>query len=71
MHEPEKGAFETLQSQERPGARFEVLQYPASRGSSDLAVAEKIFLLNQARIRLKRVRVTLDEAEVLIEPGAL
>lgn len=71
MHEPEKGAFETLQSQERAGTRFEVLQYPALRGSADLAVAEKIFPLNQARIRLKMVRVTLDKAEALIEPGAL
>ncbi|MBK8168552.1 MAG: AIM24 family protein [bacterium] len=71
MQQPEKDAFETLQTQESPGARFEVLQYPALRGSADLAVAEKVFLLNQARIRLKIVRVTLDCAEVLIEPGAL
>ncbi|HRD91662.1 MAG TPA: AIM24 family protein [Accumulibacter sp.] len=67
----DREAFETLETQERPGARFEILQYPALRGSADLAVAEKIVLLNQARIRLKMVRVTLDGGEVPIEPGAL
>lgn len=71
MREPDREASETLDAIERPGARFEVLHYPASRGSADLAVAEKIFLLNQARIRLKMVRVTPDKSEVLIEPGAL
>lgn len=71
MQQPDREAFETLDALERPGARFEVLQYPALRGSADLAVAEKIFPLNQARIRLKRVRVTLDKSEVPIEPGAL
>lgn len=63
--------FEVTQTQQIPGAVFEVVQYKSLQGSDDLNVAEKIFLVNQADIHLKMIRVKLDKSEILIEPGAL
>ena len=64
-------SFEVTQTQKTPGAVFEVVQYKSLQGSDDLNVAEKIFLVNQADIHLKMIRVKLDKSEILIEPGAL
>jgi len=64
-------AFAVTQTQTIPGAVFEVVQYRALQGSDDLVVAEKIFLVNQANIHAKMIRVTLSKHELLIEPGAL
>jgi uncharacterized protein (AIM24 family) len=64
-------SFEVVQTQQTPGATFEVVQYTTLQGSDDLNVAEKIFLVNQANIHLKMIRVKLDSSEMFIEPGAL
>jgi uncharacterized protein (AIM24 family) len=64
-------AIAVTQTQTIPGAVFEVVQYRALQGSDDLVVAEKIFLVNQANIHAKMIRVTLNKHELLIEPGAL
>ena len=64
-------SFEVTQTQEVPGAVFEIVQYKSLQGSDDLNVAEKIFLVNQADIHLKMIRVKLDKSEILIEPSAL
>lgn len=63
--------FEVIEKEEVPGNIFEVVQYRSLQGSSDLDVAEKIFLVNQADIHLKMVRATLDKSQIIIEPGAL
>ncbi|NJM11571.1 MAG: AIM24 family protein [Synechococcaceae cyanobacterium SM1_2_3] len=63
--------FEVLQKQEIAGAVFEIVQYKALQGSDDLLVAEKIFMVNQADIHLKMIRVRLNQSELIIEPGAL
>ena len=64
-------ALTVTQTQTIPGAMFEVMQYRTLQGSDDLLVAEKIFLVNQANIHAKMLRVTLNKQELLIEPGAL
>ena len=63
--------LDIIESENTAGAKFEVVQYKALKGSADLAVAEKVFFCNQANVRLKMVRVTLDKSELIIEPGAL
>lgn len=63
--------IEVLQSEQSPGALFEIVQYTSLQGSDDLAAAEKVFFANQAGIRLKLIRIQLDQSEVMIEPGAL
>ncbi|MEE4379697.1 MAG: AIM24 family protein [Candidatus Competibacteraceae bacterium] len=64
-------ALEVLSSESAPGVTLEIVQYPALRGSGDLAVAERVFFANQADIRLKHIRARLDKGEIQIEPGAL
>lgn len=64
-------ALAVTQTQTIPGAVFEVVQYRSLQGSDDLVVAEKIFLVNQANVHAKMIRVTLSKHELLIEPGAL
>jgi uncharacterized protein (AIM24 family) len=63
--------FQVIDTEKAPGALFEVVCYQKLQGSDDLAVAEKIFLVNQANIHLKMVRVTLTQSEIAIEPRAL
>ncbi len=67
----EKELFDVVETEQVPGAKFEVVQYKSLKGSDNLYVAEKVFFANQADIHLKMIRVTLEQSEVLIEPGAL
>lgn len=60
-----------IQVEEMPGIKIEVLQYNELKGSGDIDTANKVFLANQAKIHLKIVRITLNDSEVTIEPGAL
>lgn len=69
MNEPDP--FEVIETEQVPGAKFEVVQYRALKGSSDLNTSEKVFFANQAGIHLKMVRITLEKSETMIEPGAL
>ncbi|XOF33094.1 MAG: AIM24 family protein [Candidatus Electrothrix sp. YB6] len=69
MHNEE--LFEIIETEQVPGAKFEVVQYKFLKGSDNLYVAEKIFFARQADIYLKMIRITLDKSETLIEPGAL
>jgi uncharacterized protein (AIM24 family) len=67
----EKELFDVVETEQVPGAKFEVVQYKRLKGSDNLHVAEKVFFANKADIHLKMIRVTLERSEVLIEPGAL
>lgn len=43
--------FEVIESEQVPGAKFEVVQYKALKGSKDLNTSEKVFLpIRQASI---------------------
>ena len=66
-----KENFTVIESQQISGAIFDIVRYEKLLGSDDLNIAEKIFFANQANIYLKMVRVTLQNSELLIEPGAL
>ncbi len=63
--------FEIVETEQVPGAKFEVVQYKFLKGSDNLYVAEKVFFAKQADICLKMIRITLEKSETLIEPGAL
>ncbi len=67
----ETDLLEVLETEQVPGATFDVVQYKRLKGSDNLYVAEKVFFANKANIHLKMIRVTLERSEVLIEPGAL
>ncbi|MCI5162960.1 MAG: AIM24 family protein, partial [Candidatus Electrothrix sp. AX5] len=63
--------LEVIETEQVPGAKFEVVQYKHLKGSDDLYVAEKVFFAKQAEVHLKMIRITLEKSEILIEPGAL
>lgn len=63
--------LEVIETEQVPGAKFEVVQYKFLKGSDNLYVAEKVFFAKQAEVHLKMIRITLEKSETLIEPGAL
>jgi len=63
--------FEVAESITRGGTTFEVLEYRALAGSEPFAVAEQVFTLNRAGVRLRQLRVRLTADAVRTEPGAL
>ena len=58
-------ALETL------GAKFEVLTYRSLAGSDNMALANMIHKAQHSGVRLKQVRITLADSEVILEAGAL
>ncbi|RAL22520.1 AIM24 family protein [Thermoflavimicrobium daqui] len=57
-------------SKENGGVRFEVIQHYL-KGSSDLTRASELYYAQKAGVRLKQVRILLNNAGVQIEAGAL
>jgi uncharacterized protein (AIM24 family) len=51
--------------------KFEVLTYRSLSGSDNLAVAGMLYHAQHSGVRLKQVRITLEESEVILEAGAL
>lgn len=60
-----------IDSRTTPGARFEVIQKRELVGSSDVRSSEQLFYANATGMRLKWVRVTLNQGAIRVEPGAL
>jgi hypothetical protein len=60
-----------IEAAEGNGCRFEILEYQELTGSEDVGLAETLFYAKQAGIRLKMVRITISQSEVVTESGAL
>ncbi|MDF1514629.1 MAG: AIM24 family protein [Anaerolineae bacterium] len=56
---------------ENSGFRAEVLEYTSLDGCRDLSSAEALFYAKQAGIRLKLVRITINQSAAILESGAL
>ena len=68
----EKDEFEVIDSATADdGSIVEVVQYKELKGSANLEVAEKLFFAKEVGIRLKMVRVILNNSKVRVEPGSL
>lgn len=64
--------FAVLESIEADdGTKVEIIQFDDLKGSSDLRSAEKLFYAKEVGIRLKMVRVFLNNSTIRVEPGAL
>lgn len=50
---------------------FEILEYNELNGASNVSNAMNLFFLNQAGLKLKQVRITLNNSTVKTEAGAL
>lgn len=53
------------------GTKVEVLEIKKLRGSSDLRVAESLYFAAEAGLRVKMVRITINNSKTRVEPGAL
>ena len=63
--------FHVAETITRGGTTFEVLEYQPLAGSEPIAVAEQLYTLNRAGVRLRQLRVRLSDDAVRTEPGAL
>jgi len=66
-----KDSIQVIARAETDGARVEVIQYSVLRGSADTRTAETLFFASHAGMRLKMVRITLEDSKLRVEPGAL
>jgi len=69
--DPSKLPFHVSETITRGGTTFEVLEYDALAGSEPAGVAEPVFTLNRAGVRLRQLRVRITDDAVRTEPGAL
>lgn len=53
------------------GATFEVLEYNELNGAQNMTTAQGLFFINQAGLKLKQVRITLNNDSIKTEAGAL
>ena len=53
------------------GTKVEILEIKKLRGSSDLRVAESLYFAAEAGLRVKMVRITINNSKTRVEPGAL
>ena len=63
--------YEIITSAETDGVKVDVVAYRVLKGSADPRTAETLFFAAQAGMRLKMVRIVLNNSIVRVEPGAL
>lgn len=61
----------TMIGQMTNDSRFQILEYDELKGASDIDTAFDLDIVNRSGIRLKQVRIMLNESSVKIEAGAL
>lgn len=52
-------------------SKFQILQYESLEGASDIGTALGLNIIRENGIKLKQIRIVLDESSVILEPGAL
>lgn len=63
--------LEIISSATRPGFRVDVLAYKTLAGSNDPTTAQNIYYANQTGLKLKQVRIMLNQGEAVAEAGTL
>lgn len=61
----------TMLSEMQNDAKFQVLEYDSLRGATDVETALRLNIMEKAAIKLRQVRIILEDSSVKIEPGAL
>jgi len=64
-------AFEILNSEAVDDADVELLEYPELKGSADIRASQNLYYARQSGMRLKLVRLRLNNSHARVEPGAL
>ncbi|HEX8465403.1 MAG TPA: AIM24 family protein [Abditibacterium sp.] len=68
---PQKLPYEVVQTLTRGGTTFDLLEYAPLAGTEPFAAIAAIEGLNRAKVRLRQMRVTLNNDAIRTEPGAL
>lgn len=68
---PNSLPFDVVETITRGGTTFEMLEYRKLNGSESLGVAEQMYVMDKAGVRLRQLRVRLSSDGVRTEPGAL
>ena len=63
--------FHVAESITRGGTTFELLEYSPLAGTEPVTIAERLYTLNRAGVRLRQLRIRLSSDAVRTEPGAL
>lgn len=63
--------FDVVETITRGGTTFEMLEYKKLNGSESLGVAEQMYVMDRAGVRLRQLRIRLSSDGVRTEPGAL
>lgn len=61
----------TMLSQMCNDAKFQVLEYDKLEGATDMETALGLNIMNDAGIKLRQVRIILQDSAIKLEPGAL
>lgn len=61
----------TMLSQMTNDSKFQILEFDKLEGASDLKTALNIQMMNQSGIKLRQVRIILEDSGIKLEPGAL
>lgn len=61
----------TMLSEMSSDAKFQVLEYDKLEGAADIETALGLNIMNDAGIKLRQVRIILQDSAVKLEPGAL
>ena len=61
----------TMLSQMCNDSKFQVLEYDKLEGAADMETALGLNIMNDAGIKLKQVRIILQDSAIKLEPGAL
>lgn len=70
MHNFDKN-IKVIDSISYKGTKFEVLAYEELNGAQDIDTATGLFFANQVGLKLKQIRITLDNDSIKTEAGAL
>ena len=67
---PNPQKLRVMSKTENPGFRVEVMEYTSLDGCRDISSAESLFYAKQAGIRLKMVRISINQSAAILESGA-
>lgn len=63
--------IDVLECKNGNGIKIEILQYKNLRGLRDVYLAENLYHLEKVGMRLKQIKITLQNSSIITEPGAL
>ena len=61
----------TMVSEMRNDSIFQVLEYDNLEGANNLSTSMQLNFMKESQVKLKQIRIILDDSSVKLEPGSL